>query len=130
MPEQLRFPRIQTFDNAYWLCRCQGFRVESPDGDVGAVSELRYLSRLDRPDALLVRSGLAGRRLTLVSIEQVAVIAPGEKRIMLRCRLRDTNHRALAGRLFRSLNRGRLGAPAKPLGRSSQPVDDLAAQVR
>jgi hypothetical protein len=36
----------------YWLRRCEGFHVDSPDGRVGFVEEVRYASRLDRPDVI------------------------------------------------------------------------------
>src|SRR5712691_5655915 len=77
-----RPPRTATFD--YWLCRCQGFRVDSPEGRVGFVEEVRYRSRVDRPDALAVRAGRVGRHLLIVPVDEVADIAPREERIVLR----------------------------------------------
>jgi hypothetical protein len=45
---------------------------------------VRFDSRVDRPDALAVRAGLFGRRLLLISVDDVAEIIPRETRIVLR----------------------------------------------
>jgi hypothetical protein len=79
-----RLPRALTFDAEYWLCRCQGFSVESPAGRVGFVEGLRFRSRLERPEALAVRAGLLGRRHLVVPVSQVAETAPSKSLIVLR----------------------------------------------
>src|SRR5215831_343675 len=89
----------------HWLRRCEGFRVDSPHGRVGFVEELRYLSRLDRPDAIAVRAGLLGRLLLIVPVAEIEEIRPSEKRIVLqhspratlRSRLRAWRERAHGG---------------------------------
>ena len=83
MESKARFPRAQAFDSDYWLCRCEGFSVDSPAGRLGFVEGLRFRSRLDRPDALAVRSGLLGRS-RLVAVSEVAGIYPSKGVIMLR----------------------------------------------
>jgi hypothetical protein len=60
MSRHLQFPRPLGWDTDYWLCRCEGFAVEAPQGRLGIVEEVRFRSRLDRPDELLVRGGLFG----------------------------------------------------------------------
>jgi len=88
-------------DRDYWLHRSEGFRVDSPDGRVGFVKELRFGSSMDRPDALAVRAGLFGRLLLIVPVEQVKAILPQERRIVLRASPRPTaieRLRALRGR--------------------------------
>jgi hypothetical protein len=77
-------------DRDYWLHRCEGFRVDSLDGRVGFVAELRFGTSMARPDALAVRAGLFGRRLLIVPVEQVAEILPQERRIVLRGSPRPT----------------------------------------
>jgi hypothetical protein len=67
----------------YWLRRCEGFRVDSPDGRVGFVEEVRYASRLDRPDVIAVRVGLLARLLLIVPVGEIAEILPREERIVL-----------------------------------------------
>jgi hypothetical protein len=101
-------PRTTSFD--HWLCRCQGFRVSSPAGPVGVVEELRFLSRVDRPDALAAR---AGRRLLIVPVEEVADLIPGEQRIVLRSAppLKD---RLRLLRLAAGLRRRRAGSAETP----------------
>jgi hypothetical protein len=71
-------------DIDYWLRRCEGFRVDSPDGRVGFVEEVRYASRCDRPDVIGVRAGLLGRLLLIVPIGEVAEILPREELVVLR----------------------------------------------
>jgi hypothetical protein len=68
----------------YWLRRCEGFRVDSPDGRVGVVEEVRYVSRSDRPDVIVVRAGLFGRLRLLVPVGEIAKIVPDEERVALR----------------------------------------------
>lgn len=67
----------------YWLCRCEGFRVESPEGRFGLVEAVMFRVRPDEPDALIVRAGVLGRRLVIVPIEDVADIAPRRERVIL-----------------------------------------------
>src|SRR5439155_12153506 len=78
------------FDLDYWLHRSEGFRVDSPDGRVGFVAELRFGTSMARPDALAVRAGLFGRLLLIVLVEQVAELLPQERRIVLRGSPRPT----------------------------------------
>jgi hypothetical protein len=66
-----------------WLRRCEGFRVDSPHGRVGFVEEVRYASRLDRPDVIAVRAGRFGRLLLIVPVGEIAEILPREERIIL-----------------------------------------------
>jgi hypothetical protein len=70
-------------DVDYWLRRCDGFRVDSPEGRVGVVEEVRYASRCDRPDVLAVRAGLLGRLLLIVPVAEVAWILPGKEQVVL-----------------------------------------------
>lgn len=70
-----------TRDSDYWLSQAAGFVVESPDGRVGVVEELRFLSRTDRPDALVVRGGRLGGRRVVVDVADVVDLRPREKRI-------------------------------------------------
>ena len=77
-----------------WLCRCEGFWVDSPTGRVGVVEGLRYQSRVDRPDLLEVRAGLFGRKLLEVSIEEVADVLSAEERVVLRSDPRAGANRA------------------------------------
>ena len=80
----------QAIDLDFWLHRSEGFRVDSPDGRVGFVSELRFGTSMARPDVLAVRAGLLGRLLLIVPVEQVAEIVPRERRIVLRASPRST----------------------------------------
>ncbi len=68
---------------AYWLARCEGFRVDSPEGRYGLVEAVMFRVRPDDPDALVVRTGRLGRRLVLVPIEDVADVTPRRQRIDL-----------------------------------------------
>jgi hypothetical protein len=76
-------PRDAASNFDYWLRRCEGFRVDAPQGRVGFVEEVRYASRCDRPDAIAVRVGLLGRLLLIVPVGEIAEILPREERILL-----------------------------------------------
>jgi hypothetical protein len=76
-------PRDAASNFDYWLRRCEGFRVDAPQGRVGFVEEVRYASRLDRPDVIAVRVGLLARLLLIVPVGEVAEILPREERIVL-----------------------------------------------
>jgi hypothetical protein len=68
----------------YWLRRCEGFTVCSPpQRHVGLVEEVRYRSRIDRPDVLVVRTSPFRRRLVIVPVEEVEEILPGEELVIL-----------------------------------------------
>jgi hypothetical protein len=75
-------PRRSSYGQDYWLHRCQGFRVESPDGDVGTVKGLRFRDSIE-PELLEVRTGLFGRRVLLIPVERVEQIFSNERRIIL-----------------------------------------------
>ncbi len=68
----------------YWLCRCEGFAVESASGRIGVVEGLRFRSRIDQPDELEVRGGLFGRDLMLIPVEDVDQVRPREQSVTLR----------------------------------------------
>jgi len=48
------------FDEDYWLSHCQGFQARTAERGLGVISEVRFLSRLDRPDQLVVCSACSG----------------------------------------------------------------------
>lgn len=74
-------PRMFALDRDYWLCRCEGFQLHGYNGRLGVVAEVRYRSRHDLPDELVVYGGLFGNRVTLVRVEDVFEILPGEMRM-------------------------------------------------
>ncbi len=77
-------PTQAELDRGYWLCRCEGFTVESPSGHVGFVEGLRFRSRVDIPDLLEVSAGRLGRSLVLVPVSQVETIESEEQVLVLR----------------------------------------------
>jgi hypothetical protein len=80
-------------DTDYWLGHCQGFRVDSPEGRVGRVDDVLFRSRLERPDALLVRSGVLGTQLVSVSVDEVVGITPRKEQLRLRHRPNELRQR-------------------------------------
>ena len=68
----------------YWLCRSEGFRVDSPERRFGLVEAVMFKVRPDQPDALIVRAGVLGRRLVIIPIEDVLGVVPRRQRILLR----------------------------------------------
>jgi hypothetical protein len=75
-----------SLDAGYWLAHCEGFRVECQDKLVGVVENVRFESRIDRPDDLLVRCGGLFRRELVIEADEVAVIVPHEMRLRIRHR--------------------------------------------
>jgi hypothetical protein len=63
------------------LSECVGFRVETSQGLLGVVEELRWHG--DRACDLVVRAGKQGRRLLILPTEDVAEVVPGERRAIL-----------------------------------------------
>lgn len=88
------------------LSRCEGFRVDGPEGTIGFVEGLRFASRIDRPDLLEVRGGRFGRRLLLVPVEAVEEVLLDEERLLLRGapQAHDDLVHELVGRLRRALH--------------------------
>jgi hypothetical protein len=77
-------PRRSTYGRGYWLRRCEGFQVETPTKRIGRVAGIRYGERSNEPALLEVRAGLFGRRVLLISVDDVSEIAPERSRIVLR----------------------------------------------
>jgi hypothetical protein len=65
------------------LAHCTGFAVFGPGGRIGAVSELWYGSRRDRPDFFVVRRGLFRRRTMSIPVEQVVEIDTQARKVVL-----------------------------------------------
>jgi hypothetical protein len=106
MSGTFEFPRALSWDTNYWLCRCEGFHVDAPTGRVGVVEEVRFETRLDRPDTLVVRGGLVGSRVLLVPVSDVKDVAPRQQRLVLARAPDDTGNepirrlRAFLGKTF------------------------------
>jgi hypothetical protein len=95
MSRHLEFPRPVAFDEDYWLCRCEGFRVETPERRLGIVAEVHYGARLDRPDELVVYGGLFGNRVLVVKARDVAEVVPRHQRILVRAEAAPVPHEPL-----------------------------------
>jgi hypothetical protein len=76
-------PRDSAYGRDYWLHRCEGFRVKSAGREIGTVHGLRFKGSIE-PDLLEVRTGLFGRRVSLIPVEQVEEIVPKRKLVILR----------------------------------------------
>ena len=76
-------PRDSAYGRDYWLHRCEGFRVEAAGREIGTVHGLRFNGSIE-PDLLEVRTGLFGRRVLLIPVEQVKELLPKKRRIVLR----------------------------------------------
>jgi hypothetical protein len=85
MSRHLEFPRHLSWDQDYWLCRGEGFRVDAPNGRLGLVEAVRFGARLDRPDELLVRGGFLRNRTLVVPVSEVEAVVPRQQRLVLRC---------------------------------------------
>lgn len=83
MSRPIELSRDVVLDEDYWLCRCDGFAVEAEGRRLGVVAELRYRSRHDRPDQLVVYGGVFGNRVLVVPIQDVEHVVPREQRVEL-----------------------------------------------
>jgi hypothetical protein len=77
----IRNPLYASGDRWYWLRRCEGFRVEAEGEELGTVACVRYGSRLDRPDEIVVQSGRLRRRLRALAVDDVEGVS-GEDRLV------------------------------------------------
>jgi hypothetical protein len=90
------------FDEDYWLSHCQGFQVRTEERPVGVIREVRFLSRLDRPDELVVCGGWFGHREQILPVDEVRDVVPQEERIYLRSAAQASPHRLPRLRLRRA----------------------------
>jgi hypothetical protein len=110
MATSFQRPRGAASNVDYWLRRCEGFRVDSPQGPVGFVEEVRYASRLDRPDVIAVRAGFLGRLLVIVPVGEIAEILPRHELTVLHRSPRPNRGSARGS----GLNRSSPSARAEP----------------
>lgn len=71
-------------EHDYWLCRCHGFRVDSPRGELGTVAEVLPPSSSARPDALAIALDEREWPLLVVAADEVDQIFPLDRRLRLR----------------------------------------------
>jgi hypothetical protein len=87
MGSEVRVIQTPAFDTDYWLCRCEGFEVDTPEGRLGIVEWLVFRSRHDRPDALGVQTGHVLHRSIVVAVSNVESVLPEQGRITLAANL-------------------------------------------
>jgi hypothetical protein len=81
--DQSRFTSSSPASNLeLWLAPCEGFRVTSPEGRLGTLTDVFYEG--DRPRLLAVRTGRMSRRLDLYPVEEITEVRFEERRILLR----------------------------------------------
>jgi hypothetical protein len=104
LPSDPALPRA--LDRARSLARCEGYQVEAPEGLVGYVEGLRFVSRIDEPDLLEVRGGRFGRDLVLIPVEAVEEVIAEEERVVVRAMpaaVQDNHEHELVSLLRRAL---------------------------
>ena len=70
-----------------------------PERRLRLIREVRFRSRLDRSDELVVCGGLFGNREELVSVAEVSEIVPRQERVFLRSVPQPVPHQSLRLRL-------------------------------
>jgi hypothetical protein len=70
-------------DRDRWLSRCDQFAVYAGGRLLGTVDGIRYGSRADRPDLIEVRGGPFGRRLLVLSVDEVEAVLPDEQAVLV-----------------------------------------------
>jgi hypothetical protein len=83
IPASALLAHLNTCDKDYWLGQCQGFTAREHHRRLGLVAYARFESSHVRPDMLVVRGGLFGRREYHVSVNDVAAIDPPNKTIWI-----------------------------------------------
>jgi hypothetical protein len=73
----------ESWTRGYWLCHCEGYRVETSDGFVGFVEEVVRSPGASEPSALRVRTGFDGRGLVIVPVGMVREIRPEAEQIIV-----------------------------------------------
>jgi hypothetical protein len=77
-------------ERAYWLRRCEGFRVCDSSGVLGTVDSIRFGHDLDLPDTLVVLAQRRGRRRRFeIAVSELAKISPEQEEITLAVPARD-----------------------------------------
>lgn len=74
----------ETFDRGYWIGNCEGYRVDGLAGRIGVVEEVKTDPAQPAHKLLSVRAGLLGRRIMVISSDQIELIVPRVERIWLR----------------------------------------------
>jgi hypothetical protein len=64
-----------------WLVRCEGFRVDGPNGRLGTVSAIGRDADGD-PAWLEVRTGLFFRQTLMIGFADIEVVNPAARRLM------------------------------------------------
>ena len=72
----------ESWTHEYWLCHCEGYRVETSDGFVGFVEEVVRSPGASEPSALRIRTGFDGRGLLVLPVGMVREIHPDAERIL------------------------------------------------
>ena len=70
----------------YWLGHCEGFKVQSPEGDVGVVESVVYAADAGRPAYLAVTGGRLRLRTALVPCGEVVSIDARQTRLDVQAR--------------------------------------------
>lgn len=105
-------------DPEYWLNRCEGYRVDGPDGRIGTVVHVHHASAAG-DGRLMLTTGLFCRRLVGVPFADVAEVRPWEERVVV-SRFGD---REPGGRAPRSARGSQLirSGPGEPVLRRPTP---------
>jgi hypothetical protein len=73
-------------DREYWLGHCEGFKVRSPEGEVGVVESVVYAAHAARPAYLAVTSGRLLLHTALVPCGEVVSIDARQTRLDVQAR--------------------------------------------
>jgi hypothetical protein len=101
----VEIPRdAETSGRAYWLRRCEGFRVVVDSHSLGTVEAIRFGLHHDRPDTLIVSADGRGHRLLHIAVENIAELSHEHELITLSIDPSDPEGHHLVG-LMRSVTR-------------------------
>jgi hypothetical protein len=76
-------PHHEQWTRDYWLCHCEGYRVDSSDGHLGFVEEVVQGAAASTPTALKIRAIVEPYDVFVLPVEQIREFDPGAERIVV-----------------------------------------------
>jgi len=88
---------------AYWLSRCEGFRIEGRDGKTGVVDEVVFTGPMAPASFLVVQLDGLFEKKRVIAVAEVAEVDPWSRRLRLRGSFRAAARRTRRSALTRTL---------------------------
>lgn len=100
-------------DGEYWLGHCEGFTVQSPQGQVGVVESVVYAADAPRPAYLAVTSGRLRLHTALVPCGEVVSVDARQTRLDVQARPARSSLRTMVAYTARRVSHRHDTAPGE-----------------